>query len=204
LVWGGYDEQGKLLRTFRVTEEQEYADKEERRCTLDGLSAVGIVHPLHLSDDDRSIWGQVFGDYEIIAPFPQLGRPVFALEAEESKGKEITRFGSVKIPPAALMGTMEKLGWTRGSAADHGVIQEFSKPFSAAGVTAIIENKNGVMLGMMDESGDQQIGRCFFLQGMYTPIDYPNHKDLLALKGTDALVLSEVLADLTALASKGK
>ena len=31
LVWGGYDAKGKLLRTFRFTEEQEYADKEERR-----------------------------------------------------------------------------------------------------------------------------------------------------------------------------
>ncbi len=204
LVWGGYDEQGKLLRTFRVTEEQEYADREDRPCKLEGVRSVGIVHPLHMSEDERSAWGQVFGDYEIIAPFPQLGRPIFALDREEIKDKEIRRFGNVKIPPAALMGTMEKLGWTRGSAANHGVIMEFAKQFPAADVTAILENENGVMLGMMDESGDQQIKRCFFLRGLYSPVDYPHHKDLLPLKDLDALALSEVLADLTTLASKGK
>ncbi len=204
LVWGGYDRKGGLACTFRVTEEWEYADKEDRPCKRDGLTAVGIVHPLHLSEDDRSVWGQVLGDYEIIAPFPQLGRPVFALEREETKGSEIKRFDKVKIPAAALMGTMEKLGWTRGSADNHGVILEFSKPFPAADVTAILENADGVMLGMMNDSGDQKITRCFFLQGTYTPESYPSHKNLLPLKEIDPLAVSEVLADLTALASKGK
>ena len=204
LVWGGYDKKGKLSRTFRVTEEWEYADNEDRPCKLDGLVATGIVHPLHLSEDDRSAWGQVFGDYEIIAPFPQLGRPVFALEAAETKGNEIKRIGDVKIPAPALMGTMEKLGWTRGSADNHGVITEFSKQFPAADVTAVIENEDGVMLGMMDASSDQRIKRCLFLKGLYSSVSYPNHKNMLPLKGIDPLVLSEVLADLTTLGSKGK
>ena len=99
---------------------------------------------------------------------------------------------------------MEKLGWTRGSVADHGVIREFSKQFPGTDATAILENENGVMLGMMEESEDQQMKRCFFLEGLYAPVDYPNHKKLLPLNKIDALALSEVLADLTALASKGK
>jgi predicted DNA-binding WGR domain protein len=205
LVWGGYDKKDELRRTFRVTEEREYADARDDRATLDGLAAVGIVHPLHLSEDDRSAWGQVLGDYEIIAPFPQLGRPVYALEPDEARGSEIKRFGTVKIPAGAYMGTMEKLGWTRGSASDHGVITEFLKPFPAADVTAIVENEDGVMLGLgLDASGDQRITRCFFLNGVYTPMDYPYHKDLPPLKDVAPLAVSEVLADLTTLASKGK
>jgi hypothetical protein len=204
LVWGGYDKKGKLVRTFRVTEEQEYADAKDERATLDGLATAGIVHPLHLSEDERTAWGQVFGDYEIIPPFPQLGRPVFALEPDEMKASEITRFGQVKIPAPALMGTMEKLGWTRGSGDDHGVIVEFLKQFPAADATAILENEDGIMLGGMDYSGDQKIKRCFFLKGMYTPVSYPYHKNLPPLKDIDPLAISEVLADLHTLASKGK
>jgi len=205
LVWGGYDNKGKLTRTFRVTEEREYADSGDEKTMLDGLASVGIVHPLHLSADERSAWGQVFGDYEIFAPFPQLGRLVLALEGEEAKEREIKRFNEVKIPAGAFLGTMEKLGWTRGSAADHGVIQEFLKPFPAAGVTAILENEEGIPLGLgPDAFGDQKITRCFFLRGLYTPESYPYHKDLAPLADIDPLAISEVLADLTNLASKGK
>ena len=45
---------------------------------------------------------------------------------------------------------------------------------------------------------------CLFLEGMYTPVAYPHHTKLLPLNRIDPLVLSEVLADLTTLASKGK
>ena len=46
----------------------------------------GVVHPLHLTDEQRSAWGEIFGDYEIIPPFPQLGRAVHRLEpGEESR-----------------------------------------------------------------------------------------------------------------------
>ena len=40
LLWGGHDAQGKLVRTIRVTEEREYADVEDRACTLEGVAAV--------------------------------------------------------------------------------------------------------------------------------------------------------------------
>ncbi|HTU20542.1 MAG TPA: DUF4132 domain-containing protein, partial [Gemmataceae bacterium] len=138
-------------------------------------------------------------------PFPQLGRPVLALEKDETTKNEIHRFDKVQVPGGAFMGTMEKLGWTRGSADDHGVIQEFIKQFPAADVTAVIENEDGIPLGLgPDAFGDQRIDRCFFLRGLYTPESYPYHKDLPPLKDIDPLAISEVLADLTMLASKGK
>src|SRR5262249_54136503 len=40
LLWGGYDGKGKLARTFRVTEEGEYAGAEDRPCTLDKVASV--------------------------------------------------------------------------------------------------------------------------------------------------------------------
>ena len=91
VVWGGFDEKGRLISSFRVTEERDYADVDEATYRLDGLAAVGIVHPMHLTDAQRSAWGEILGDYEIIPPFPQLGRTVHRLEPEELGRKEIVR-----------------------------------------------------------------------------------------------------------------
>jgi hypothetical protein len=40
----------------------------------------------------------VFGDYEIIPPFPQLGRTIYRLESGEETQTQITRFRGPKIP----------------------------------------------------------------------------------------------------------
>lgn len=68
LVWGGLDDKGELLATFRVTEEQEYADDRDEPLTLAKAKALCIVHPLHLSEQQKGRWGEIFGDYEIIPP----------------------------------------------------------------------------------------------------------------------------------------
>jgi predicted DNA-binding WGR domain protein len=74
LLWGGYDERGRLVATFRVTEECEFADIDGSTCRLECLAAVGVVHPLQLNDEQRSAWGEIFRDRGINPPFAQLGR----------------------------------------------------------------------------------------------------------------------------------
>ncbi|HZT79336.1 MAG TPA: DUF4132 domain-containing protein, partial [Gemmataceae bacterium] len=164
LLWAGYDGKGRLAVTFRVTEEQEYADVNDRPVALKGLAAIGIVHPLRLTEEQRAAWGQVFGDYEIIEPFPQLGRPVLAPEADEAKGKTITRLAKVKLAPAAVRWTLEKSGWVRGSTSDHGIIQEFYKQFPGSAVTAVLEVEPGIPIGMPDWSDEQTVPRVFYLK----------------------------------------
>jgi hypothetical protein len=206
LLWAGYDAKGKLVALFRVTEDQEYADAEDRPFAPKGIASVGIVHPLNLTDAQRAAWGQVFGDYEIIPPFPQLDRPVFAPEKAEAKAKTIDRLAKRKLPAMSLRGTLEKLGWLRGSASDHGMIQEFSKHFPGGGVSAILETDPGIPIGNPDWSEDQTVPRVFFLRGNYQSPDYPYHKekDFVALGKVDAVAVSEVLADLALLATKAK
>jgi hypothetical protein len=205
LVWGGYDAAGKLARTFRVTEEKDYAGSDDRALSLKDVATVGIVHPLHLSEPDRTAWGQLMGEYELIAPFAQLGRPILQPSADEAKARDITRFANVRIPSGAVWGGAEKLGWTRGSSDDHGVIMEFVKPFPSAGVTAVFNIEPGIARGMLDMLGEQRILRGFFLNRLYDPVSYPYHKDeqKRPLGKVDPVAVSEVLADLTALAAKG-
>lgn len=114
LLWGGYDAKGKLVATFRVTEDQTYADVEDRPLALKGPATVGIVHPLKLTEEGRAKWGEVFADYEIIAPFPQLGRRVHTPLPGEEGQTELTRFGGPAIPEIVFQGILKQQGWLRG------------------------------------------------------------------------------------------
>ena len=204
LVWGGYDEAGAPAGTFRVTEDQTCADEMDNPRSLDGFTHIGIMHALHLQEELSRKWGEVFGDYEIIPPFKQLGRPVYALEGEEAKATDLARWTRVEIPATALVGTLERLAWDRGIPLDGGVFNEHSKQFPGAGVTAVVEYEIGVPVGYMEGWEDQRISRCFFVPGMYTPKMYPEHANAVALGKVDPVAISEVLADLTMIASKGK
>ncbi|HNC97241.1 MAG TPA: DUF4132 domain-containing protein, partial [Myxococcota bacterium] len=49
LIWGAYDENGKLLQVFRVAEDGSYADGEDSPFELSPDHKVGVVHVLELS-----------------------------------------------------------------------------------------------------------------------------------------------------------
>jgi hypothetical protein len=168
LVWGAYDDAGALRATFRVTEDQTYADERDEAFDLGPYAAVAVAHPLALAAEQRSAWGELLGDYEIVPPFPQLGRPVHGLEGAERSANEIDRFKAIAIPPQSLVFTLEKLGWERGIPQDGGVFFEHSKPFYGANVTAVVEY-DGVPVGYMEGWDDQHVTRCFFVRGSTRP-----------------------------------
>lgn len=203
VLWGQYDAAGQVTATFRVTEEQDYADQEDEPCELHESQLVGIIHPLQLSVEQKAKWGEVFSDYEIIPPFAQLGRPTFGLEPSEQAATSLQRFGDGKIPAVSLVGTLERLGWMRGIPEDGGVFHEHTKPFYGANVTAVVEYE-GVPVGYMEGWEDQPILDAFLIPGVYSPKVYPDHKQRLKLGEVDPVVISEMLSDLTMVASKGK
>jgi predicted DNA-binding WGR domain protein len=204
LIWGGYDDAGNLRQTFRVTEDQTLADERDGTCALGDVKHIGIAHPAHMTEEQRQRWGDILGDYELIPPFRQLGRPVYRLEGDEPNQREITRFKDEKVEALVMIGMLERMSWQRGVPEDAGVVHEHSKTFYGAGVTAVLQYEIGVPVGYMDGWEDQTLARCFFVPGMYTPTIYPKHPQALLLKYVDYVVMSEVLKDLTAIASKAK
>ncbi len=206
LLWAGYDKDGKPIRTFRVTDEREYADARDAACSLEGVAVVGVVHPLHLSAEERGAWGEVFGDYEIISPFPQLGRALHQLEPGEAEKQTITRFARVKVPGVSVAGALEKAGWTRGPLQDHGDFHEYYKFFPGGGVTAVVGVEPGLWASNIADPQEQSLPQCWFLPGLAVP-EWYRPKELaraLPLAQVDPVVVSEVLADLVQVASKGK
>jgi hypothetical protein len=194
LIWGGFDAADKLRRTFRVTAERDYSGADDTSCSLDDAVRIGIVHPLHLSKDLLARWGEVVSDYEILAPFRQLGRPVYGLEPSETT--EIARFQHQKIPSLSLLGTLERQGWERGAPQGGGCFYEHRKAFASAGVTAVVQYEPGLFAGGYQYAEEQTITRCIFVA--------PDGKRPLPLPEVDALVVSEVLMDLVELATRGE
>ena len=202
VIWGGSNGKGKRVKTFRVTDERDYADAEDEETTLDGIETVRILHPLELTDAEKAGWGEVFGDYELIPPFPQLGRDTYGLEKGEAGKKELVRFAAVTVPALALVGTLDRLGWLRGSPEDAGVFYSHSKPFYAAEVTAIVTYP-GVPIGYMDGWEDQKIEAVYFLSGIVEGDALFDRRAKIKLSDVEPIVLSEVLRDLTQVAAKG-
>lgn len=205
LVWGQYTTATAVASTFRVTDEGEYADAKDKPLKLDPALAVGIVHPMQLSEADRNAWGQVFGDYEIVPPFAQLGRPVHELEGKEATETELHRVDDAPVNSGKVWGFMEKRGWDRGSSSDHGVVTEFAKFYPAANVTAVVNIDPGIARGGLDMlSPEQTITGCYFLRGHYNPVAYATHQDTakVPLGQVDPVALSETLGDMYKLTAK--
>lgn len=207
LIWGGYDSTGELIQTFRVTEDQTYGDAEDEEIELLGVSQVGIIHPLNLSDEIKNTWGELLSDYEILPPFPQLGRATHQLEPQELESAELTQFKDLKIPAVSIVGTLEKLSWIRGMPQDAGIFDLHYKQFESANVTAVLGYNDGIPVGYMDGWDDQTLESCYFISGLQEPKGYwfdDRRNNTLKLGKVDPVVISEVLGDLNALAAKAK
>ncbi|MFF2961563.1 WGR and DUF4132 domain-containing protein [Streptomyces sp. NPDC057963] len=179
---------------FRVAEDRTFADAEDDAFTLADEATVRLPHPLHLGDE-LSAWSEVFADYEILQPFPQLGRTVLALSEEESAGYRLSRFEGLKVPTGKVLG-LERRGWERGAPQDAGVERWISKRL-ADDCCLVIALHEGIAVGVVDMFPDQ-ILETVWLDSL--PNDHWDRRShLLRFAGLDAVTVSELLCDLTEL-----
>lgn len=202
LVWRAYAPDGAPGATFRVTEDGSYADMHDRPFALGPDAAVGLVHPLHASEAERNLWGELLADYTIRPPFPQLGRAVQRLEPHERGQTDITRFGQTSIPAATLVFGLDKQGWTRDAPGDNGSFNGHFKPFEQFGVTAVIQYKDGVAIGWITDAPAQRIHYVAFVPGLARAQVWPDHRERLPLEQVDPLVISEVLNDVAGIVAR--
>jgi len=201
-VWGVYGANGKPASTFRVTEDRSLGDEHDAPVALPPDAAVGLVHPIYLDPSSLAAWGELLSDYEILPPFPQLGRPVLALSDAERRGDAIQRHGGVSIPATSLAGTLERLGWQRATPADAGGYDNHGKHFPTAGITAVVQH-DSLYIGSLADSADTPIHACYFTAGAYDRSGWADGLAKIPLNSIDPLIVSEVLSDLQTLASKG-
>jgi hypothetical protein len=199
LVWAGFDSQGKVVKTFRVTEDQTLADVAGEPVTLDPDWAIGIVHPVLLPAEEVAAWAEVLADHEILPPFPQLGRKVFTLEPAEGTEKVLRRFEGAKVPGMALLGATKKTGWEQGSLDANHRITHHLKRYPEVGLTAILSYRPGLepFYGYGSVEDQELVGCCFVPEGVKA-----QPENALPLGSVDVLVLNEVAGLMIALSGK--
>ncbi|MFC8390218.1 DUF4132 domain-containing protein [Streptomyces sp. NPDC057238] len=197
LVWLGDGDGDGMVTAFRVAEDLTLADVHDDAWTLPADATVRLAHPLHLGDELEA-WADLFADYEILQPFPQLGRPVHAFTDEEATGHRLARFEGVTVPVGKLLG-LTKRGWERGTPEDNGVERWFSRPITRDR-HLVIALDDGIAVGMVDAFPDQTLETIWIDTA---PGDYwGSHTYPHRLGEIDPVIASEILADLTDITAK--
>jgi hypothetical protein len=180
---------------FRVAEDRTFADVEDKVLTLPGGARVRLAHPLDLAGS-LGAWSEVFADYEILQPFPQLGRAVYVLTDEERAGSRLTRFEGATVPTGKVFG-LERHGWTRETPQDAG-IQGVITRGAGEGRFIVVGLDPGIAVGSPDIFPEHELHSIWIS-------DRPDGRGRLAdpvrFGDLDPVTASEVIADLTELTS---
>ncbi|GAA2415442.1 hypothetical protein GCM10010191_27080 [Actinomadura vinacea] len=174
--------------TFRVAEDRTFADLNDDVFVLSEDAEVCIPHPARWGEP-LTAWSDVFADYAIVQPFPQLGRPVHVLAEAERAADRLDRFEGGQVPAGSLLG-LNSGGWERGAPEDNGVFRTFSRPTST-GAHVVITIDPGIPVG---RSGpDQRVTGVTISAHPHGAPGGPRFGDL------DPVTASELLTTLTAL-----
>ncbi|XVQ09834.1 DUF4132 domain-containing protein [Spirillospora sp. CA-255316] len=111
LVWlaedgaedGGEDGGEGGATAFRIAEDRTFADVNDDAVEPPASARIRIAHPVRLG---RALgaWSELFADYEILQPFPQLGRPVHLLTEEERAATRLPRLEGRVAPYGKVKG----------------------------------------------------------------------------------------------------
>jgi len=190
LIWGIYTENGARTGAFRVAEDSSFADAGDNAITLPHDAFVGIVHSLELSESERAAFGQILGDYNIVQPFPQIGRDTYAPTPKEAKATTIERRRKEFAPVGKFLGLVEK-GWRKGAPQDAGWIWDMSKSL-AGGFVATLDLPTGIAADMQYTEAKQEIGTIHVSH---------KQKENVTLGDLPAVVFSELVRDVVQLGS---
>lgn len=198
LLWLAYTAENQLLSTGRVTVEQELVNIHDELLDWQVVDSLQLTHPLLLPPAELRAWSQLWADYQLIQPFPQLGREIFQLTAEEMEGvAELTLLKEQSLRAVAVASTLDKLHWLRGATQDGGYVFEHTKTFPTAGLTAYITH-DGFHPAHYNATSDMVEN----LVGWVAPST--NREELIPLTSVPPIILSELLRDLYILGQKAK
>lgn len=197
VVWGVQDG-AALAATARVDEEGALVDAQDDPVAADGRT-IGVVHPVELPEADRAAWARVMSDYELVAPFPQLTRPVFRPAADQGDDVVLHGLRTGTVATTSLVRALERYGWERGAARSRGNVVAFTLPHEAAGLTAVLYLTDGLLLGWSPaDQPDQGVAAVDLLPGIHpgSRVGYRDERPAEPLPWSRAplALASEVLA----------
>ena len=208
LVWGHYDDAGRLRGTFRALEDRTLTDASDEPFDLPAAGSVGIIHPLELDDEALGAWRTHLADYEVEPLFPQLERPVVRVSDDQRTVRISPELSGTSLNAMTFRSRAEKLGWVRGSVGNAGYIDAYRKVFTGAGVNAFL-GLDGLFIDIGTDQSIEFRG-FYFVKGGTVHIgsyvdDYPTDESdarLIAFGAVPPVVYSEVMGDLKRIAGQ--
>ncbi|MEU8122284.1 DUF4132 domain-containing protein [Spirillospora sp. NPDC049024] len=195
LVWlaceGEGEGEGARTTAFRVAEDGTFADVEDDAVALPESAEVRVAHPLDLGGS-LAAWSEVFADYEILQPFPQLGRPVHR-PADGDGG--LGRFEGQTVPVGKVLGLTSR-GWERGERQDGGVEFWISRGLPS-GRYVVIDLDPGIVPVAVEAAPEQTLRGIGLVDGREQVGS--GGAGTASLADLDPITASEILADLATL-----
>ncbi|MEU4558256.1 DUF4132 domain-containing protein [Actinoplanes sp. NPDC023936] len=176
----------------RLAEDGTFADVTDETVVLRDDEEIAVAHPLRLGDEARA-WAEVFADYEILQPFPQLGREVEALAPDQIEERLGRGFLGVPAATTTLLG-LERRGWRRGAPQDAGVQGWFERDVPGD-LTLVVEIDPGIAVGALDVLPEQKITEVY-LDDRHGHRTY-QRRESSRLGELDPIVAAEALRDLS-------
>ncbi|MEU4765053.1 DUF4132 domain-containing protein [Actinosynnema sp. NPDC023794] len=182
--------------SFRLAEDRTLADPADDGFTLPDDAVVRVAHAVDLRDT-AAAWGEVFADYEILQPFPQLGRPIHLLESTDELLPRLKEYCATPYPIGKVLGLTKK-GWVRGTPQDAGVECWITRPFPGGG--ALVASLDpGIAVGAVDVFPEVGFSDVWFSPSGHgdwsAPRNAPDTHEI------DPITLSELLSELESLRS---
>jgi hypothetical protein len=169
-----------------VAEDHSLADVNDDAFTPPDSSRIGLAHPLLLGEA-LATWSELFADYEILQPFPQLGRPVHTLTADERAATHLDRL----VGRVAPYGKVKGLSQGRWQSND-GYDQAWIARRDPAGRYVVVNISPG-LTGYMYGVGDDQTYTAVWAD----TAPGPKPGNTVPLGEIDPVTLSEAIYDLT-------
>ncbi|MEU4620606.1 DUF4132 domain-containing protein [Actinoplanes sp. NPDC023801] len=192
LVWARFDDGGAVVGTLRIAEDRTFANVDDEPVVVGSGDVLGVAHPLHLGADLAG-WSRLFADYELLQPFPQLGRPVFALSDAERTAGRIERFEGTTVATTRVL-TLDRRGWRRQDAVNAGIQPGFDRVIGPEQVLTV--HLDPGIVGQVGFEPEQKLAAVYLHDGTVDPWSVTGG-NVLALGGLDPIVASEILRDLT-------
>ncbi|MFC3897751.1 DUF4132 domain-containing protein [Lentzea rhizosphaerae] len=182
--------------TFRLAEDHTLADSGDDEFTLPETAVVRVAHPADLQGVLET-WGEIFADYEILQPFPQLSRPLHVLAADDDLLARIKKYCDTPYPIGKILGLTKK-GWVRGEPQDAGVECWITRPFPDGGAL-VLSLDPGIAVGAVDVFPEVSFTGVWFSPSGRG--DWSAPKDAPPTFDVDPITISELLTELESLHS---
>ncbi len=185
LVWLEVDKDGKVLQSFRPSDDGSLLNLEDDEITLNTAQFVKVAHKVLVSDEEAEAWREHFKDYKVAFLFAQMvnGTPAFKQGAtcfDDKKGYLTDTF--------TLRGVVTKLGYQRASIEDGGSFDRYYKHFDSLGLSAAITFSGSYV---PEENMEAVLFELVFEQDRATTWS----SDDLALSDIPPVLLAESYAD---------